>query len=93
MSNLQLSEVEKSLVLRLAAEKTGVTSRIWFYGSFVIPFLSLALYGASEANLVALEVAFGGLFAFVLWLITYELRFYTTYITLFRKIADHEGVA
>lgn len=68
----------------------GAWSRIGFYSAAVFPALLFAGYGVFSQNLVAMAVAFGGLFFFVIWMISQELSHIAPYISVFQKVMAHE---
>ena len=90
MSELGLSDEEQKLVGLLARDDASKASRLGFYAAALLPASVFGVYGVVKSDLVALGLAFAGLFLFVLWRISQELQYLKPTIGVFQKVAAHE---
>lgn len=90
MGDLRLTNEEREIFEAMARDRNGRWSRLTFYGSIVGPFLAFAVYGAIKRDLAALLIAFGGLFLFLLWRLSYEFDRLDTYKAACKKVVEHE---
>ena len=90
MGSLNLTGDERNLIERFAREREGVTSRLSFYASVLVPMALFATYGLIRRDFLAELIAFAGVFAFMTWRIAAELSRTDVFQSAMRKIAEHE---
>ena len=90
VGDLNLTKDERGVFEDMAHDRHSLKSRLGFYGSLLVPLVAFAVYGAIKQDFVALLVAFGGLFLFVLWRPGYEFGRVETYKAACRKVVEHE---
>src|SRR5579863_9320641 len=90
MGELNLTPLERALVDAMASPRQGVASRLGFYGSVLVPVLLFVGYGIWVRSVPALVVALLGLLIFVGWRLSRELSGLDIYLSVFRKVAEHE---
>ena len=90
MSDLGLTEHERIYLERLVNSDQGVARRLWFYAAVFSPPTAFAVYGIAKQDFVAEAVAFSALAVVTLWRVSEEFRSLHVFMSIIRKVADHE---
>ena len=89
MTDLVLSKEELALVHSLAGDRASALHRRAFDVATLLPIICFAAFAFTRHDVVALIIAFFGLFGLYLWRISAESRAIPTYQSLAQKVLDH----
>jgi hypothetical protein len=90
MSDLHFTEEETHLVEAMARDRHGVSSRMGFYASVLIPVFIFGVYGVLRRDFLATVLSLVGLGIFVGWHLSQESKYVGLYKSIFQKVAQHQ---